>query len=410
VVRRFIQNAVPLDPSDTSETAKQHPLGYGIKTATSYPVAGRSRIFLPTSGPGFDRIAATIGTPVNGLSPYVHARAWGLLLSSPRAIIEVAVPGEEMLLGQGITPARGRALALRRLVFGSVFHEVSVNDAAEFGQLRVAGVATLTAQMRSQTITEDAWLEVKWFSTTRSLAEHVEPLVDIDSFGATSAAPRLEIIAVEPLEARLAEDDADRLKKAAAAVGFSLAIHCYSAATQSAIEQQIRTNPSSAILIIGSGYGAARIRDVFTASSNSGRIVHIEGGSLGDLSSTVREHFAGLAGIAPSLTVYPPDALNTYTNVKRTRLPVVTPAQCRHDNLERPYVLDGTTGLWWTRDTKGDGGAVFKRYRLEGEDLVHEADVDGKGKDMLAKHKGPTGKTVSGVTLHGCAFPESHLS
>lgn len=410
ILRRFIDGAVELGSLDTpASSASVHPLGFGIKSGAGYSLPGRPRIFLPTSGPGLDRVAGEIGGPINLIGSEFHDRAWGLMLGSPQAIVEVAVPSAEQLLAEGITPAGGRSLTMRRVIAGSVFHEVSANDSANFGQVRVAGVATLTVQIRANKFTEDAWVKVQWLTTTRALAEHVEPYVDLDSFRVTSPAPRIAVIALDPFEWLLDDDEYARVRRSAAAAGFSLVIHRYSAATQGAIEQEIRTNPSSALVIVGTGFGASRVREAFNHSSNSNRVIHLEQDTATDLPSLLREHFAGLAGIAPSLTMYPPP-VETNSVAHRPQLPVARPERCLHDGSDRPYVLDGQSGAWWTRDTKGDGGAVFKRYHLEGSALVHVADVDGEGNDMPDKHKGPTGKTISISGLHGCSFPASHLS
>lgn len=410
ILRRFIDGAVALEGvAPPAGSAKMHPLGFGIKSGAGYSLPGRPRLFLPTNGPGLERVASELGAPINLIGSESHDRAWGLMLGSPRAIVEVPVPSDDELLAEGITPAHGSSLTMRRVIVGSVFHEVSENDSPGFGQVRVAGVATLTVQIRAHKVTEDAWIKVQWLTTTRALAEHVEPFVDLDEYRVTSAAPRIALIALEPCEWLRNDDGYERLRRSAAAAGFSLVVHRYSAATQSAIEQEIRTNPSSALVIVGAGFGAARVRDAFNASSNSDRVIHLEQAAAADLPSLLREHFAGLAGIAPSLTMYPPRAVASAAT-QRPRLPVAVPERCLHDGFDRPYVLDSQSGAWWTRDTKGDGGSVFKRYHLEGNALVHVADVDEAGNDMTGKHKGPVGKTVPVAGLHGCSFPGSHLS
>lgn len=61
------------------------------------------------------------------------------------------------------------------------------------------------------------------------------------------------------------------------------------------------------------------------------------------------------------------------------------------------YWRHKSTGLWWSKDTAGHGGCVFKAY-LEDRSgkLVWFRDADEYG-DFISpqkKHKGPKGRTV----------------
>jgi hypothetical protein len=52
-----------------------------------------------------------------------------------------------------------------------------------------------------------------------------------------------------------------------------------------------------------------------------------------------------------------------------------------------------STQLWWTKDTAGHGGSVWKVFKQEGNQMVHQFDADEFG-DMILKHKGPVGRSI----------------
>lgn len=97
--------------------------------------------------------------------------------------------------------------------------------------------------------------------------------------------------------------------------------------------------------------------------------------------------------------------------VQQTRVPFPFPnaLECRHDQSGRPYLLQQGTSLWWTRDTAGHGGIVFKTYRRLGDVLVHQADRDGEGDEVPGKFKGEAGREVALGELTACSHPHTHL-
>jgi len=58
------------------------------------------------------------------------------------------------------------------------------------------------------------------------------------------------------------------------------------------------------------------------------------------------------------------------------------------------YWQHDATGLWWSNDTAGHGGSVFKVYEKFGNRLVWKADADEYGDFIFGKHKGPVGKVI----------------
>jgi hypothetical protein len=60
-----------------------------------------------------------------------------------------------------------------------------------------------------------------------------------------------------------------------------------------------------------------------------------------------------------------------------------------------------STKLWWSKDTAGHGGSVWKVFQEEGGGLRHVADADKYGDFIRGKHKGPIGKFIPGNQLSG---------
>jgi len=59
------------------------------------------------------------------------------------------------------------------------------------------------------------------------------------------------------------------------------------------------------------------------------------------------------------------------------------------------YWRHKTTGLWWSKDTAGHGGSVFKVYKKVGTTLVWIADADKYGTFIGKKHKSKKGKYLT---------------
>ena len=62
---------------------------------------------------------------------------------------------------------------------------------------------------------------------------------------------------------------------------------------------------------------------------------------------------------------------------------------------------DKVTGLWWSRDTAGHGGSVWKVFREESGGLRHIEDADQYGDYIKGKHKGPVGEFIPWSRLRG---------
>jgi hypothetical protein len=117
--------------------------------------------------------------------------------------------------------------------------------------------------------------------------------------------------------------------------------------------------------------------------------------------------FAQVTGVSASLRIIGADD-EAELGPAPPAPPVTDPVECQHDASDRYYLHDSATGLWWTRDTAGHAGAVFKTYRLVGGVLRHNADHDAQGVE-INKFKGQVGQAVSMGSLHGCAHPRRHL-
>lgn len=60
-----------------------------------------------------------------------------------------------------------------------------------------------------------------------------------------------------------------------------------------------------------------------------------------------------------------------------------------------------STGLWWSKDTAGHGGSVWKVFKEEAGGLRHFRDADKYGDFIVGKHKGPVGEFIPWKLLGG---------
>ncbi len=68
---------------------------------------------------------------------------------------------------------------------------------------------------------------------------------------------------------------------------------------------------------------------------------------------------------------------------------------------ERKIYRDPDTGLWWSKDTAGHGGSVWKVFEEERTGLRWLSDADELGNFIVSKHKGPVGKLIPWTELSG---------
>ena len=416
-LRRLVENANIVGPlplrAKAIAASGLHPLGAGIKAGKTYaPGKGKQRVPLPSSGDGFERFKDVIGNAVPGLRGDLAPLAWGALLGTPGMVFEIPVPTADALMSTGITPATRSDCTLRRLLLGAVIREDTGTVLAPgFTGPTVAGLAELTVQMtRSAPRVVDAWLAVQWVSTTRAACETLEGHVNVTQFGSKSPAP-LVVMLLQADRAR-SFDEAQEIaaRRTAAVCGFRLEVVKHAPEKHGYIIQALKAVRPSWLMVIGEDAAINAIREAFVSVSTIDRVVQFDAGTDVELREAIRERFIEIAGVAPSLSllsvpliVPPPPA------PQRAQMPI-TPARCMHEpDSGHIYVLDAETELWWTHDTSGHAGVVFKRYRLDGMSLVHDADLDGSGREVENKFKGVVGRTVTVSDMFACAWPENHI-
>ncbi|WP_152998960.1 hypothetical protein [Curtobacterium oceanosedimentum] len=144
-----------------------------------------------------------------------------------------------------------------------------------------------------------------------------------------------------------------------------------------------------------------------TATGRRARHVHADGFS--EMLEGLREELADLVGVTDTLYRLPARVESGPVPDRVPAFPVARTDKCYVDGTGRHYARDPETELWWTKDTKGDGGTVFKTYRRDNGQLLFEADRSADG-GVIPKHKGPTGEKIDLNDLGGCAHPERHAN
>lgn len=411
-IRRLVENASSLEPGGGASTRRHHELGHRINKNTRYPHK-YGAVYLPNRGDGLDRLRAAIKVPVLDLAPDFNGSAWRALLASESSL-ELPTPEADVLLAEGIAVPGGRIGDVRRFALAAVLKPGQETFTAQGSLLssRFAGTAVLTVLVDplKPTTSSDAWVTVEWKHSTAMLASWVARQLELaGSATVARAAQRSVAVMIHPARSHLFDETMKtRLARQAAAFGMKLRLLDRGVTDFGSVQQSLTRDMPSTLIAFGTqdantdalvgGYRRATGRSVLYVDTADGD----------EALPTLRDGFAQVCGISASLHLLGEvdDALETGPG--RPVPPVIKPVDCRHDGNSRYYLHDAATGLWWTVDTAGHAGSVFKTYLLVGAELVHEACRDASGK-AIAKWKGTVGQTVPLKDLHGCADPARHL-
>lgn len=411
-IRRLVEDASLLERAGGAANRRHHPLGHRIPRDARYSHSGEF-VYLPKGGDGLERLQAAIKAPVLDLHPDFSGSAWRALLASDSSL-SIPTPRPEQLLAEDIAVAEGRHKDLRRVALYAVLRpgDEALEVSGSLVATRFAGAATLTLLIDPDrpTVTTDAWIVTEWKQSTATLASWFSRQLQlagpstVDRFAVASAG-----ILVHPARSGVFDSAMmSRLVAHAAAFGLRARVLDRGRADFGSIQQSLQRELPSALIAFGPP-------DVETTSlvggyrSASGRqVLHVDSADPSEALPILLDAFAQTCGVSASLHVVGTDDVAGEGLSGRPVPPIAAAAECRHDSQARFYLRDAETDLWWTLDTAGHGGSVFKTYRQEGGVLVHEACRDGEGR-RIDKWKGPVGQTIPMKDLHGCEDAGRHL-
>lgn len=399
-LRRLVARPVDLPRPAPGKSAGTHPLGLNMPRGVQYTGA----IPLPNIEDGLRNLGAVVAATPPNVPDAVREIMWGALLNKPPLQVALGPPTVEGLLGLDV-PASERTIGLFRQVGLAVVMNL---DPSIGGVARpIAGVGVLTVRLndRNRRSADDAWLQAQWPTSTRALAHELERFIRLG--GAPPQGRKRAALLISPqFTDHWGEDAVTRVQTTATVFGYDLTVYDRSNVTFGSVRTALERSSPSLVVSFGPDDGELpELRAAYEKAASGGRFLALAPTSTDEAVQQMREHLALVVGVNASMSPMDNPALTPV----RVPFPIESAVECRHDGANRPYLCEEGTGLWWTRDTAGHGGIVFKTYRREAELLIHEADRDADGAPVPGKFKGVDGRQIPVSGLSGCSHPQTHL-
>lgn len=351
--------------------------------------------------------------PVLDLDPTFNGSAWRALLS-PSSSLELLTPGIEQLAAEGIGVSEQRLDDVRRFALAAVLkpsqETISAQGRLLANRLAGAGVLTVLHDPAYPKSPSDAWVSVEWKTSTSTLASWAARQLDMAAPGAVArlAAIRAAVL-VHPERSALLEGElADRLVKYGAVFGLDLVFLDRSKASRGSIVQSLRRERPPILIALGPVDDDTEALIGEFVDPRARGVLRIDSTHSGELEQVFRDGIAQVSGVSASLRIIGADDAEFSSDTGSRTPPVADPVECLHDGSHRYYLRDAATDLWWTPDTAGHAGAVFKTYRRVGDFLRHNACHDQNG-TKIDKFKGEVGREIAVGSLHGCEDPWRHV-
>lgn len=402
-MRGLVANPYELEIQPTRGTGrKTHALGAGIVQTNKWLAHPAGTLPLPAQGPAVEQLLDARTECLRPDLDDVADSAWAGLIARP----QLAIP---------LAPTRILPDAALQRSFGLVtIYKRSEEHLAQAGLMhpRIAVTSRLTLEVAEDTgFIVAASLTSEWHSSSSALVAALEVLHGAAIPGAVSVRThrRISVLVHRDVSERMTDGDRDRLARTAALLESATDIIDQARLDKRSIERRLAAAGGSALIVVGPVDSSTRDAGAIYLAAGNNRIVRsVLGDGPRDLVEALLEHIMELSGVSTSLL--PIVAVDKSPKSKgiRAAIPISNPIDCLHHG-DRFYLLDGDTGLWWTRDNDQHAGTIFKTYEEHDALLEHQADRDAQG-TVINKHKGPSGMRIPRTDLHGCAKPpEKHL-
>lgn len=361
-----------------------------------YPL-GSPRFPVPRTPEATYEIQAVISaTLLVGLAPGQARWLWDDFFSNPAMSGEVGLSYEDR---EKIPVTVKEEQELRRVALCSVYRHPN-ESTGNRPRLAVLGQLTILKDTKRNTALS-SWFEPSLHTSTRSLQLGLERIPGIRVDNALGAS-RLQIVIAEN-EVVQFESARTAIERSAWVAGIQPEFLLADPARYENTKASLASRASKHALFIGS-FSNNSLYEAFVNLRGPESAIQFDTGLLpgtDEFLNSFRETTARLAGANSDLTIREADQQPKEEN--RPKLPIELPEKCLH-NGKFVYVYDGKTGLWWTRDLAGHGGAVFKTYIQKGKTLQHEAERDAQGSVIEDKHKGAVNMTVHMDELAPCGM------
>jgi hypothetical protein len=405
-LRGLVENPYELELRPTRGTGQPHPLGMGIAPTKRWLPHPDGVLPLPSRGPV---IAHLLQARKECLPPDLAEfsdSAWAGLLATPGLAVPLKLAAQ----------LKSHDPLLQMRTFGLVtVYKRPDEDLTRAGLTRgrVAATSRLTLGIDGRSgHVEAATLSSEWHMSSSGLLAELTQLRD-QAFPTnipTRTRRRITVLIHPEVTERLTDADRIRLNGMATLLESALDLVDRARMDKLSVTRRLAGNAGGALVTIGPMDTSTRhARDEYLSVDPQRLFRHVPGSTSRDLFEAVLEQIMELSGVSSSLLPLVPADMSPARKEVRPPIPIAKPIACLHHG-NRFYLLDGETGLWWTRDDDRHAGTIFKTYKELDAQLVHQADRDAHGA-VIDKHKGPSGRRIPRAELRGCSkMPHKHLS
>jgi len=406
MLRVMLADARPLVPIDdlVAKGVRTHPLQAGLEADRRIRFPDLVLAW-PREGAPFEQLRSDVGSaPAPPVEPEFADSAWAALLGATHQFEVTPVPaapdpGEHMTAISSV-----RALGLLTPLSAPLYRSGRAPGDAADTRLVATGVLTVGLDRR-----DVVWarLQAGWAQTTSSLLAWLDGI----GFRGPTSAERVSILVHPDESPQFRALDRNALDATASVLGLRLDVIDRGVKDRRYVERRVGQSAGVVLIPVGPDDESTRALRASHRSAVEGARCLPLAPDARPLLERLREQLITAAGLDAALRVLPDVPRRRPPSPRRPPLPVGDPADClHHKRTSRVYVLDGSSGLWWTRDKDEHGGSVFKAYRLVADRLEHEADCDAAGDPIPDKHKGPIGRVMNRSEFRGCGRdPSKHL-
>jgi hypothetical protein len=399
-LRWLVERAVELEAPPTQ--ASSLLVAKGVPARKSYSLGEGVRFVLPTYDGGLQHLTSTIAScsPPEGIDP---SRAAYGLLGRPTFIGRGVTPTYEKLMDLGIAIPESRLGSVQQILLASVLRPEQERLAEGYlSSPRVGAVARITTLIGSSgKSADDAWLSMDWATSSATYCTLLESLIlDLERPRRLASSERAALVVSAEVDSVVDGSVASELIRVFEVHGLALAVLRAANMPVATLRASLLSQTPSVTVGLGSN---PAVQDLLRRDDAGGsrRLAFAE---LDGVLASVRDELCSLSKVSPAL--FPLGSPEAGEASSTPQIPVTRVGRCLHDEGHRAYVEDLDTDLWWTKDTAGHAGTVFKTYTLSDSSLHHEACRDGHGL-TIDKWKSDEGRVIPLTTLHACG--SAHL-
>lgn len=399
-LRWLVERAVELEapPSQASSLL----IAKGVPARKSYSLGEGARFALPTYDRGLQNLISTVATcsPPEGIDP-IRA-AYGLL-GRPTFIGRGIAPTYEKLMELGIAVPENRLGSVQQLLLASVLRpEQERLTEGYLSAPRVGAVARITTLIGdSGKSADDAWLSLEWATSSATYCTLLESLLlDMEPGGRLASSKRAALVVSAEVDSVVDGNVVGELIRVFEVHGLALGVLRAANMPVATLRANLLSQTPSVTIGVGSNLA---VQDLL-ARDEAGGARRLALPELDGVLATIRDELCSLSRVSAAL--FPLGSPGTPEASSAPRIPITRVGRCLHDGGHRAYVEDLDTDLWWTKDTAGHAGTVFKTYTLTDSSLHHEACRDGDGV-TIDKWKSDAGRVIPLTALHACG--SAHL-